>query len=116
MLPLLLSFIILSLILFVLSRLLIALYGFVEAKLDDAMNDILWGQSVIYDIDYAIVRFFKGDDIDRGKQALAKYEDLCKEAMKKSKWLLTIARLLRILSIILLLAVAVFLILLFVRK
>lgn len=64
------------------------LHKFVNEKLDDAMSDIAWGKSIIYEVDYQIVRWFKGAEIDRGRQMLAKWEDLCKRIRKMNGFLL----------------------------
>jgi len=68
----------LSILSIVSSIALFFLYRFTNAKLSEAMSDISWGQSVIYDIDYKIIRLFKGDLIDMGKRTLRKWEDFCK--------------------------------------
>ena len=59
-----------------------------NAKLDEVMSDMAWGKSIIYEVDYQIVRWFKGTEIDRGKQTLVKWEDLCKRIRKMNGFLL----------------------------
>ena len=76
----------------VISIFLYNLSKFIDVKLDDAMGDIAWGEALIYEIDYKIVRWFKGAEIDRGKQTLAKWKDLCKLAKKVNKYLLIVAK------------------------
>ena len=62
------------------------LHKFVNAKLDEVMSDMAWGKSIIYEVDYQIVRWFRGTEIDRGKQTLVKWKDLCKR-IRKNEWI-----------------------------
>ena len=64
------------------------LHKFVNAKLDEVVSDMAWGKSIVYEVDYQIVRWFRGTEIDRGKQMLVKWEDLCKRIRKMNGFLL----------------------------